>query len=262
MPRILNLLGTEVKGEDNHKVELDRLHFQSLKNGTELLKLISEALIKDLVVDTMSFRDCKLEVNYLAKMLSENSTVRELTLVHSGITNEGLDTLAKHLCKNSTLKTLNLGVNDVGFKSESPSNFTGMAEMLAINDKLEELDLSCNPLGSAGVTWIAKALESNKGVKHLELKDTDCGDEGVAALAKMLGVNKTLESLYLCSRYFDGSSMQNNIGDEGATALADVLKKHNSSLKVLRLKQNMKITHKGLRKLAEAVLKNKALIID
>ena len=378
MPRILNLLGTEVKGEDNHKVEIDSLHFQSLKNGTEWLKLISEALIKDLVVDTMDFCDCKLEVNYLAKMLSENSTVRVLTLRHTGITNEGLDTLAKHLCKNSTLKTLNLAENDVGFKSESPSNFTGMAEMLAINDKLEELDLSYNPLGcvgvtwiaealesnkgvkrldlhktdcgdegaaalakmlsansnirelslknngitnegldilakglcknstleilslsendlgfknespskftgmaemlatndklkvlgldynplgSTGVTWIAEALESNKGVKHLYLRSTGCGDEGVAALAKMLGVNKTLEHLSLFNGYNAGSECRNNIGDEGATALADVLKEHNSSLKVLHLKHNTNITDKGLRKLTETVQKNKALTL-
>ena len=261
MPRILNLLGTEVRGEDNHKVELDRLDFVSLKNGTEWLKLISEALIKDLVVDTMSFAYCKLEVNYLAKMLSENSTVRELTLAHSGITNEGLDTLAKHLCKNSTLKTLNLAKNDVGFKSESPSNFTGMAEMLAINDKLEELNLSHNPLGCVGVTWIAEALESNKGVKHLHLENTDCGDGGAAALAKMLGINKTLEGLYPCYQRYKTSVPRNNIGDEGAIALADVLKEHNSSLKVLHLCQNTNITGKGLRKLTETVQKNKTLTL-
>ena len=261
MPRILNLLGTEVKGVDNHKVELDRLDFQSLKNGTELLKLISEALIKDLVVDTMSFYDCKLEVNYLAKMLSANSNIRELSLENNGITNEGLDTLAKHLCKNSTLKTLNFAENDVGFKSESPSNFTGMAEMLVVNDKLKELRLDYSPLGSTGVTWIAEALESNKGVKHLKLKDTDCGDEGAAALAKMLGVNKTLESLCLCNLRLKEYSPQNNIGDEGAIAFADVLKEHNSSLKVLHLCRNKNITGKGLRKLTETVQKNKALTL-
>ena len=377
MPRILNLLGTEVKGEDNHKVQIDRLDFQSLKNGTEWLKLISEALIKDLVVDTMSFFCCKLEVNYLAKMLSENSTVRVLILRHTGITNEGLDTLAKHLCKNSTLKTLELAKNDVGFRSESPLNFTGMAEMLVTNDKLEVLRLNYNPLGSTGVTWIAKALESNKGVKHLSLNVTDCGDEGAAALAKMLsvnsnirefslknngitnegwdilakglcknstleilnlftndvefknespskftgmaemlatndklkalgldfsplgsagvtwvaqalesnkgvkhlslnvsdcgdegaaalakmlGVNKTLEDLSLYNGFHVAPECRNNIGDEVVTALADVLKGHNS-LKVLHLDQNINITDKGLRKLTEAVQKNKALAL-
>ena len=75
MPRILNLLGTGVKGEDNQKVELRQLVFNGLTNGTEWLKLICEALMKNLVVDTMLLDYCKLEVNYLAKMWSENSTV-------------------------------------------------------------------------------------------------------------------------------------------------------------------------------------------
>ena len=57
MPRILNLLGTEVKSVDNQKVELDNLEFQYLRNGTEWLKLICEALMKNLVVDTM-YLDC------------------------------------------------------------------------------------------------------------------------------------------------------------------------------------------------------------
>ena len=259
MPRILNLLGTEVKGEDNQKVELDKLEFNDVRNGTEWLKLICEALMKNLVVYNLLLIHCKLEVNYLAKMLSENSTIRELNLSDNGITNEGVNILAKGLCKNSTLETLILLKNDLGFKNESPAKFTGMSEMLAINDTLKVLKLSHNPLGSVGVTWIAEALESNKGVKHLYLENTDCGDEGAAALAKMLGVNKTLEDLYLCSEFYKTSVCRNNIGNQGAIALADVLKEHNYSLTVLHLCRSTNITDKGLRKLTETVQKNKAL---
>ena len=265
MPRILNLLGTEVKDEDNQKVELETLAFCHVRNGTEWLKLICEALMKNLVVDTMIFRDCKLEVNYLAQILSENSSVRILYVSNNSITNEGVNILAKSLCKNSTLKSLNLFENDLGFHNESASQFTDMAEMLARNDKLEDLNLSDNPLGSHGVTWIAKALESNKGVKRLYLNKTDCGDEGAAALAKMLAINETLECLYLFGSFtYDNdndSLLQNNIGDEGATALADVLKEHNSSLRELHLYSNEKITDKGLNKLTETVQKNKALTL-
>ena len=261
IPRILNLLGTEVKDVDNQKVELGMLAFYHARNGTEWLKLICEALMKNLVVDTINLDSCKLEVNYLAEMLSENSSVRALHVANNSITNEGLDTLAKDLCKNSTLKTLTLFGNNLGFINESPSKFTGMAEMLTTNDKLTVLSLDRNPLGSDGVTWIAEALESNKGVNHLYLKNTDCGDEGAAALAKMLGVNKTLEGLYLCN-YYEGASVSlNNIGDDGATALADVLNKHNSSLRELHLCRNTNITDKGLRKLTETVQKNKALTL-
>ena len=253
MPRILNLLGTEVKGEDNQEVELDILEFHCVGNGTEWLKLICEALMKNLV-DRMYLSFSNFEVNYLAKMLSENSTVRMLDLSYNDITYEGVNILAKGLCKNSTLETLILE-NDVAFKNESPSKFTGMAEMLAINDKLERLVLDHNPLGSAGVTWIAEALELNKGVKRLHLNSTECGDEGAAALAKMLGVNKTLECLYLCY------NSPQSIGDDGATALGDVLKEHNASLRELHLYGNTNITDKGLKKLTETVQKNKALTL-
>ena len=261
MPRILNLLGTEVKGEDNQKVELDLLDFLQVGNGTEWLKLICEALMKNLVVDTILLKYCILEVNYLQEMLSNNSTVRTLYLAGSGITDEGLDILAKALCKNSTLETLDLFENDLRFHDESPLKLTGMSEMLATNDKLKELSLDHNSLGSGGVTWIAEALKSNKGVKHLRLRSTLCDDEGAAQLANMLGVNKTLEFLYLCSDYDDETLLENNIGDEGAIALADVLREHNSSLKVLHLCRNKNITDKGLRRLTETVQKNKALTL-
>ena len=261
MPRILNLLGTEVKGEDNQEVELDSLEFHCVGNGTEWLKPMCEALMKNLVVDKLRLFHCKSEVNYLAKMLSENSNVRKFDLTDNGITNEGVNILAKSLCKNTTLESLTLFKNDLAFKNESPSKFTGVSEMLATNDKLEKLWLGDNPLGSAGVTWIAEALESNERVKHLGLRSTGCDDEGAAALAKMLGINKTLEFLYLCNVDYMSPACRNNIGDEGAIALADVLKEHNSSLKMLHLCRNTNITDKGLRKLTETVQKNKTLTL-
>ena len=260
MPRILNLLGTE--SEDNQKVKLGKLTFSDLfSNDTEWLKLICEALMKNLVVDTILLESCILEVNYLQEMLSNNSTVRALYLEDNDIDNEGLDILAKGLCKNSTLETLTVLKDELGFENESPSKFTGMAEMLATNDKLKELSLDHNPLDSRGVTWIAEALKSNEGVKHLSLRSTLCDDEGAAQLASMLGINKTLENLYLCSDYDDVAICGNDIGDKGAIKLADVLKEHNSSLKVLHLCRNTDITDKGLRKLTETVQKNKALTL-
>ena len=257
MPHILNL---ETESEDNQKVKLGKLIFSDLSNGTKWWKLICEALMKNLVVDTIVLKSCVLEVNYLQEM-SNNSTVRALYLVDNVITNEGLDILAKALCKNSTLETLNLFKNDLRFHDESPLKFTGMSEMLATNDKLKELSLDHNPLGSGGVTWIAEALKSNKGVKHLRLRSTLCDDEGAAQLANMLDINKTLEFLYLCSDYDDVALCGNDIGDKGAIALADVLKEHNSSLRELHLCHNTNITDKGLRKLTETVQKNKALTL-
>ena len=262
MPRILNLLGTG--GEDKKTLKLDMLKIEGFDDDTEWLRLICEALLKNLVVDEMCLGDCKVDETFLQQMLSENSTLQSLTIdtIDNNITYGAVNTLAKGLCKNSTLNKLSLTYIGLGEHDEPSSEFTGMAEMFQTNVTLKTLHLDYNPLGSDGVTWIAEALGSNQGLKELGLMNTECDDEGAAALAKMLRMNKTLERLALCKdpvEFLYGNST--SIGDKGATALADVLKQYNSSLRGLHLCDNTNITNTGLRKLIEAVQKNKTLTL-
>ena len=259
MPRILNLLSTG--GEDKETVKLYKLEFEHFHEGTEWLRLICEALMKNLVVDQMLLCDCKLDETFLQQMLSENSILRELNIARKNMTTyEAVNILVKGLCKNSTLEALYLMNISLGLHDTPSSKFTGMAEMFKTNVTLKCLVLDCNPLGSGGVSWIAKALESSQGLWLLRLMNTECDDDGAAALANMLRMNKTLKTLHLCN---DGRTMQyhNIIGDEGATALADVLKEHNSSLRELHLCGNTNITNTGVRKLTDTVQKNKILTL-
>ena len=261
MPRILNLLGTG--GEDKKTLKLHSLGFQYFNDDTEWLRLICESLMKNLVVDEMYLSHCKLDETFLQQMLSENSTLQSLHVRSTNnITYGAVNTLAKGLCKNSTLNELYLTDINLGEHDEPSSEFTGMAEMFQTNVTLKRLWLNRNPLGSDGVTWIAKALGSNQGLEELSLRDTECDDEGAASLAKMLSMNKTLERLYICNYIYTRTcNAFNTIGDKGATALADVLKEYNSSLRELHLCRNINITNTGLRKLIEAVQKNKILTL-
>ena len=262
MPRILNLLATG--GEDEETLKLDMLKFEDFVDGTEWLRLICEALMKNLVVDEMRLWNCKLDETFLQQMLSENSILRKLGIGNTCMTYEAVNKLAKGLCDNTTLRILDLINIRLKLHDKLSSQFTGMAEMLKTNVTLKTLHLHSNPLGSDGVTWIAEALGSNQGLKKLVLMNTECDDEGAAALAKMLRINKTLERLALCNYEDDEYYQQdydNSIGDEGATALADVLKEYNSSLRELHLCRNTNITNTGLRKLIEAVQKNKTLTL-
>ena len=213
----------------------------------------------------MYFSECKLDETFLQQMLSENSTLQCLRLTLIDMTDEGVDILAKGLCKNSTLNELSFIGTDLEQLYEPSSEFTGMAEMLQTNDTLKTLSLTSSYLGSYTVTEIAEALGSNQGLEELSLMSTECDDEGAAALAKMLRMNKTLERLALCNLdepdELDELEYRNSIGDEGATALADVLKECNSSLRELHLCRNTNITNTGLRKLIEAVQKNKKLTL-
>ena len=261
IPRILNLLGTG--GEDKKTLKLHSLGFEDFNDDTEWLRLICESLMKNLVVDEMYLSRCKLDETFLQQMLSENSTLQSLHVWSTNnITYGAVNTLAKGLCKNSTLNELYLTDINLGEHDEPSSEFTGMAEMFQTNVTLKRLGLNRNPLGSDGVTWIAKALGSNQGLEELSLRDTECDDEGAASLAKMLSMNKTLERLYICNYIYTRTcNAFNTIGDKGATALADVLKEYNSSLRELHLCRNTNITNTGLRKLIEAVQKNKILTL-
>ena len=261
MPRILNLLGTG--DEDKETLKLSALQFENFGYDTEWLRLICEALMKNLVVDVMNLVDCKVDGTFLQQMLSENSTLQYLHLTAiDNITYGAVNTLAKGLCKNSTLNELSLTFTDLGEHDEPSSELTGMVEMFQTNVTLKTLCLDSSPLGSDGVTWIAEALGSNQGLKELSLMNTECDDEGAVALANMLHMNKTLERLLLCNKADEPDEpvfSNNSIGDKGATALADVLKENNSSLRELHLCDNTNITNTGLRKLIEAVQKNKIL---
>ena len=191
MPRIFNLLGAG--GEDKETLKLRTLHIEDFNDDTEWLRLICEALMKNLVVDEMLLWDCKLDATFLQQMLSENSTLQYLHLSLINMTYEAMSILAKALCKNSTLEVLNLTNIGLGLYIASPLEFTSMVEMLQTNVTLKSLFLDCSPLGSDGVTWIAEALGSNQGLELLFLNNTECGDEGAAALAKMLRMYKTLK---------------------------------------------------------------------
>ena len=259
MPRILNLLAAG--GEDEETLKLDVLHFNDFLEGTEWLRLICEALMKNLVVDHMALLHCDIDETCLQQMLSESSILRGLNIANRCMTYEAVNTLAKGLCKNSTLEVLALSNIYLGLHDKPCSEFTGMAEMLKTNVTLKHLYLDNNPLGSDGVTWIAEALGSNQGLRLLCLKNTECDDEGAAALANMLRMNNTLEFLHICNEDRTVQYHNNIIGDGGATALADVLKEYNSSLRELHLCRNTNITNTGVRKLTDTVQKNKILTL-
>ena len=263
MPRILNLLATG--GEVEETLKLRTLVIENFDDDTEWLRLIREALLKNLVVDEMYLDNCEVDETLLQQMLSENSTLQSLSLkVITNITYGAVNTLAKGLCKNSTLNKLSLIFIDLEEHDEPSPEFTDMVEMFQTNVTLKTLVLEHSPLGSGGVTWVAEGLGSNQGLEELHLINTECDGEGAAALAKMLRINKTLERLALCN-YEDDENHEfeygNSIGDEGATALADVLKEYNSSLRELHLCLNTNITNTGLGKLIEAVQKNKILTL-
>ena len=84
------------------------LQFEDFHESSECLRLICEALTKNLVVDRMRLWHCKLDETFLQLMLCENSILQTINIIGNNMTSEAVNILAKGLCKNSTLEKLYL----------------------------------------------------------------------------------------------------------------------------------------------------------
>jgi hypothetical protein len=71
-------------------------------------------------------------------------------------------------------------------------------------------------------------MEPNRCLTHLDLSGNRAGDEGASALADLLETNSSLSTLLLT---------ENDIGDEGTAALADALKM-NRALTTIHMGRN------------------------
>ena len=159
--------------------------------------------------------------------------------------NSGLKTLISALKRNHTCKALDLRGNRIG----GGSAVRKLARVLAGNDTLEKLDLSCNEVTSADVKAIAEALCCNDSLTELSLNSNKITDNGVEALGKALRSNKKLKVLHLS---------HNHIRDDGAEALAGALERA-GSLKVVTLNFNS-IRNRGAKKLLRALGENTNLL--
>ena len=88
----------------------------------------------------------------------------------------------------------------------------------------QELYLSRNKIGDAGLTALAKAVESGAlaSLETLSLNNNGIGDEGMSALAKAITPDKDGKGALAQLTRLDLAG--NGIGDAGLTALAEAIK--------------------------------------
>lgn len=114
------------------------------------------------------------------------------------------------------------------------------------------LDLCKQNLGPEGCARITEALAGNRHVRSLLLGTNGIGDPGAASVARLVEQNRGIEIVYLGCNYIEAAGVariaeavgggsvrglwlkRNPIGDEGARALAAMLR-HNTTLEVLDL---------------------------
>ena len=161
----------------------------------------------------------------LASILKDHSksTLTELDLEDCHISSEGAVELATALCKNTTLKHLDLSCNPIGVEG-------AVAKMLLENKTLTKLDLRYCHISSEGAVELAAALCKNSTLKHLYLNHNPICVEGASSMSDMLRHNTSLEDLFLCD---------DSVGEEGVHQLIISLK-HNQTLRILVLPEKYK----------------------
>ncbi|MGB6977541.1 MAG: hypothetical protein WBE18_08850 [Gammaproteobacteria bacterium] len=146
---------------------------------------------------------------------------------------DDIKTILEALKCNTTVKTL-IYDNEHHCSSEV---LQYIAELLKVNRSLQMLDLDY--VTGENIKSICEALNENSSLLNIQLNNYFCsqdapvnrltiGDDGAKAIAELLKVNSSLQEFNIS---------YNNIGNEGAIALAEAIER-NSSLKTVDLRGN------------------------
>lgn len=181
----------------------------------------------------------------LQRIKQNDPTLSSLKLKNEDIDDDGAEALCDALKHNTVVTSLNLSGSKIG---GTLVRLRAIANVLAHNSTLENLDLRATERGNAGATILAEGLEKNRGLKSLLLNGNRIGPEGGEALAYVVKMNATLKELSLG---------RNGIGSRGAQAIAEALSTNNT-LVDLDLNDNQ-IVEPGSVVLAQALNTNQTL---
>jgi hypothetical protein len=102
-----------------------------------------------------------------------------LRLIACGLKGPSVAALAQGLAINGTLHELDLACNSVGDRGAA-----AVAEALRANDSLQKLVLCFNGIGSSGAGALAGALETNTALRELDVRANWVGLAGARALRR------------------------------------------------------------------------------
>eukprot|EP00162_Nutomonas_longa_P009274 comp19139_c0_seq1/m.35617 comp19139_c0_seq1/g.35617 ORF comp19139_c0_seq1/g.35617 comp19139_c0_seq1/m.35617 type:complete len:414 (+) comp19139_c0_seq1:3-1244(+) len=148
-------------------------------------------------------------VTALGRLLCNNRTLTDVSLVSSGLTDAFVAPLAEALKANDKIQRLSLAHNRI-----SNNGLADLTQALLLNLSLNTLILNDNEVGDDGIKLFADVLCSNAVLAHIDLSDNLITGSGVAAIGRALAANSTLTLLSLSD---------NNLGHSGGDAIASCI---------------------------------------
>jgi Ran GTPase-activating protein (RanGAP) involved in mRNA processing and transport len=201
--------------------------------------------------------DCSV----LAQSLSQNSTLKKLSLAYNGLSDTAGCMLFSSLKRNTGLTDLNIAGNFLSTDScqaladllEDPSSLSRLTNLnlaqnilirddgaaiiataLAVDKRVRHLNLSEMRLSKTTSTLLETTLASNHTLQRLNFAKNSLGESGAVDMANLLRVNTTLLHLNLSDT---------KIGPKGSEALSKALTDENDTLVSLNLGGNSMILY-------------------
>jgi hypothetical protein len=232
-------------------------------------------ILKMLIAGVPLSRD---NTQQLKAMLHRNTVLQDLDLTGDALGSVGLAEIAPALYRNTSIQGLDVSKN--GLDDLVAAN--ALRELLRRNKTITRLYMNNNAFGSnvAFVRCIADGFRANATLQELGLSACELDDQGLSILADSLGRQKRgLLTLNLSGNQISGTGLHalvnnataalstvahlnlsgNSLFDDGATFLADTLRRQRlPSLKCLHL-INCRISDDGLVALMLALEGNETL---
>jgi hypothetical protein len=137
--------------------------------------------------------------------LTQNTSLRWLSLYRTGLTNAGLHFLITGLTqkqrRNTSLKYLDISYNNITVDEKGAELLGGWLSNSLCS--IESLDISHNPLGDAGAMACGRGLATNPVLTYLSLAETGLTTSGLQSLFKGLETNTTLKQLDIDNIFLD-----------------------------------------------------------
>ncbi|KAK8630708.1 hypothetical protein V6N13_079489 [Hibiscus sabdariffa] len=178
-------------------------------------------------------------------LLKSQNNLEELFLINDGISEEAARAVSELVPSTEKLKVLQFHNNMTGDEGAY-----AVSEIVKRSHALEDFRCSSTRVGVDGGVALAEALKTCTHLRKLDLRDNMFGVEAGVALSKALSLFAGLTEIYVS--YL-------NLEDDGAEALANVLKESAPSLEVLEMAGN-DITAKGAVSLAACIASKQLLI--
>ncbi|KAM7485570.1 hypothetical protein LguiA_001579 [Lonicera macranthoides] len=219
---------------------------RSEAEAIDVMNIFSNAL-EGCVLKTLNLSNNALGekgVRAFSSLLQSQSSLEKLYLMNDGISEEAARAVCELIPSTEKLKVLHFHNNMTGDEGA-----VAISQVIERSPLLEDFRCSSTRVDNEGGIALAKALRICAHLKKLDLRDNMFGVEAGVLLAKSLARHANLTEIYLS--YL-------NLEDEGAIAIANVLKESAPSLQVLEMAGN-EITVEAAPSLAACIVSKPSL---